>query len=291
MEKLRPAIVSHQGFIALKKSIGAAEDFLADHPNVFLSAAVFASAMLDSYRVDLDAFDEELSETSLKHRILQGLIDEQQSPSKPVAIRREVTEVLLNPGIVKSEFREYSTTSEAASTFGERIKEAFAEFEDNGEDSDFGFLELPVAESEMENELHLALPLQDPLDQSEFSQASPRKWDRLVVSADLIEWREGSPTTEHAAIDIEWTSSHELIVQTHNLLRRGKGFVVKVRWKDKSGGLISEGISPQPLIPKPIRLQVTESDGPKPGDYLEITHQRFSAGQKAWECFVKVSFK
>ena len=95
IEKLQVSTVSHKGFIALKNSIGAAENFLADHHDVFLSAAVFASAMLDSYRADLDTFDEELAETSLKHRILQGLIDEQQAPSKPVAIPREVTEELV----------------------------------------------------------------------------------------------------------------------------------------------------------------------------------------------------
>jgi hypothetical protein len=89
MEMLQPAIVSHQGFVALKKSICAAEDFLADHPDVFLSAAIFASAMLDSYRADLHEFDEELAETSLKHRILQELIDEQRGPSKPAAITPE----------------------------------------------------------------------------------------------------------------------------------------------------------------------------------------------------------
>lgn len=95
IKQLQSFIVSDQRFIAMTDSIGAAEDFLADRPDVFLSAAVYASAMLDSYRVDLHAFDEDLAETSLKHRILQGLIDEQQAPLKPVVLPHEVTDKLV----------------------------------------------------------------------------------------------------------------------------------------------------------------------------------------------------
>lgn len=95
INRLRSKVETDERFQALQNSVNHAEEHLAGDPDMFLPAAVYASSMLDSYRHDLHDADELLWETTLKHRRLQELIDEQQAPSTPVAIPREVTEELI----------------------------------------------------------------------------------------------------------------------------------------------------------------------------------------------------
>ena len=78
--KLDAARTDNDRLEKLVDTVELGEEYLADHPDVFLPAAVMASSMLDSYRHDLHEADEQLWETTLKHRSLQELIDEQQNP-------------------------------------------------------------------------------------------------------------------------------------------------------------------------------------------------------------------
>ena len=68
------------------KSLLRAENYLADDPSVLLPAAVYASSMLDSYRHDLYDVDEMLWDTTIKHRCLQELIDEQENQNRPTVL-------------------------------------------------------------------------------------------------------------------------------------------------------------------------------------------------------------
>jgi len=95
--KLRPALVTDERFLAFDESLQIAEDYLAENPYVFAPAAIYASSMLDAYRHDRHEFDEDLAETTLKHRSLQELIDEQENPRSlprldPNVLRRMIEE-------------------------------------------------------------------------------------------------------------------------------------------------------------------------------------------------------
>lgn len=93
--KLKSQLCSDKRFLSAEESLCRAEDFLAEQPDIFLPTAVYASSMLDSYRHELHEFDEELWETTLKHRTLQELIDEQENPSQLNAIPKEVLKELI----------------------------------------------------------------------------------------------------------------------------------------------------------------------------------------------------
>ena len=77
------------------KSLLRAENYLADDPSVLLPAAVYASSMLDSYRHDLYDVDEMLWDTTIKHRCLQELIDEQENQNRPTVLPTETVRILI----------------------------------------------------------------------------------------------------------------------------------------------------------------------------------------------------
>ena len=74
---------------ALIEEVAEGEDFLADHPDVFLGAAEIASANLTRYRPDLDQVDELLWQTTLKHRALEELLDERELEQETRKLTRD----------------------------------------------------------------------------------------------------------------------------------------------------------------------------------------------------------
>ncbi len=74
------ATVAIPRFAELTETVSAchreAEQYLADHIDVFFPAASYAVALLGSYRQDLDSYDTSLFETTLKHRRLEELLEE-----------------------------------------------------------------------------------------------------------------------------------------------------------------------------------------------------------------------
>ena len=81
VERLVPELRANPRFMELRHRLENAEEYLQINPDVFLSAAVYASTLFNSYKSDLYEFDERLWETTLKHRQLQELLDEGEIPS------------------------------------------------------------------------------------------------------------------------------------------------------------------------------------------------------------------
>jgi hypothetical protein len=82
ISKLQPTLTDTDKFKVLENNLQQGEDFLAGKHAVYLSAARYASMLLDSYNPNLDEVNEDLFETTLKHRRLQELCDEQDYPTK-----------------------------------------------------------------------------------------------------------------------------------------------------------------------------------------------------------------
>lgn len=290
---LKPTTCGGRRLAGVKDVLHHAESYLADHPDVFLPAAVFASSMLDSYRHDLHEFDERLWETTLRHRAIQELVDEQQNPIAIPKMNRATAQLLMDGTLVgeATELRPIPVLqNDHNPLFGERVMEAFAEFD--GE-ADIGFVELPSLSSSIYFEPQYAMPLQEPLNAADASEAPLRRWEQLRFSAGKIEWLKGKPVgvAEDAIIDIEWNSLSELVIQTNGLLRRGAEYSVKVSWKTETEHVVAEAESSRQLIPEPIRLFASQCEGPGQGDVLEITHAKFLGERKVWECFLRVPFK
>lgn len=293
VEKLGPWQLDDDRLSNLLLAVQLGEEYIANHRDVFLPAAVMASSMLDSYRHDLHEADEKLWETTLKHRVLQELIDEEETPNLFPEMTREVAQILIestrsdeSAGSRKIQFEQ----NDQGSLFGVRMREAFVDFEDA---DDFGFVELPSRSSSSEFEPLYAMPLQEPLDSDDASEAPLRRWGQLRFSTERIEWRQGKPDgmVEEATIDLEWNSSGELLVQTNGLFRRGAQYTVKVSWKTESGNIVAECESSRQLIPSPMHLLSAGPEGPGRGDFLEISHSKFSGTTKIWDCFLRVPFR
>jgi hypothetical protein len=83
-----------EGLNALIEEVAKGEDFLRDHPDVFLGAIEIASANLARYRPDLDQVDELLWETTLKHRVLEELLEERSERQTQRLTQQEIDEML-----------------------------------------------------------------------------------------------------------------------------------------------------------------------------------------------------
>ena len=83
-----------EGLSALIEEVAEGEDFLRDHPDIFLGAIEIASANLARYRPDLDQVDELLWETTLKHRVLEELLEEREAGFTQRLTRQEIDELL-----------------------------------------------------------------------------------------------------------------------------------------------------------------------------------------------------
>ena len=79
---------------AVIEEVAEGEDFLRDHPDIFLGAAEIASANLSRYRPDLDQVDELLWETTLKHQVLEELLDERDAEPTQRLTQQEIKELL-----------------------------------------------------------------------------------------------------------------------------------------------------------------------------------------------------
>ncbi len=80
--KLKLSLCDDEQFQAYRAAVESAEVYLAENPDVFLPDAVLASGMLDAYRPDLHEVDAALWDTTLKHRSLQELLEEQDHPPR-----------------------------------------------------------------------------------------------------------------------------------------------------------------------------------------------------------------
>jgi hypothetical protein len=80
---------------ALEGEVAEAEQFLSEHPDTLLGAAGLTSARLGRYREDLLECDERLWETTLKHRVLEELLEERATVRAPQALTRMELETLL----------------------------------------------------------------------------------------------------------------------------------------------------------------------------------------------------
>jgi hypothetical protein len=78
----------------LIEEVAEGENFLRDHPELFLGAAQIASANLARYRPDLDEVDELLWETTLKHRVLEELLEERDAEPAQRLTQQEMDELL-----------------------------------------------------------------------------------------------------------------------------------------------------------------------------------------------------
>jgi hypothetical protein len=83
-----------EGLCALIEEVAEGEDFLRDHPEIFLGAIEIASASLARYRPDLDQVDELLWETTLKHRVLEELLEERSAGLTRRLTQQEIDELL-----------------------------------------------------------------------------------------------------------------------------------------------------------------------------------------------------
>ncbi len=122
INRLLPAVSKHENTQLFNQFLIQAEEFLADNADIFLPAAVYASAMLDSYRIDLDDFDEPLWETTLKHRQLQELIDEQENPDVSLHLSRDVIGELIRSAGIEGRLAKFQTGHQAGA-FPEQVRE------------------------------------------------------------------------------------------------------------------------------------------------------------------------
>src|SRR5262249_22601768 len=83
-----------EGLRGLIEEIAEGEDFLRDYPAAFLGALEIASANLARYRPDLDQVDELLWETTLKHRVLEELLEERDAKPAQRLTQQEIDELL-----------------------------------------------------------------------------------------------------------------------------------------------------------------------------------------------------
>ncbi len=93
--RLAPYLCSSPQFQDLQRRLDSAEEYLQLNADVFLSAAIYASTLFDAYRPDLFDFDQQLWETTLKHRCLQELIDDQLNENQQTKIDPRIFGQLL----------------------------------------------------------------------------------------------------------------------------------------------------------------------------------------------------
>jgi hypothetical protein len=112
-----------EGLNALIEEVAEGEDFLRDHPDIFLGAIEIASANLARYRPDLDQVDELLWETTLKHRVLEELLEERSAGLTQRLTQQEIDELLEVERSVEilpflRRFREMEQSQRAAAATG-----------------------------------------------------------------------------------------------------------------------------------------------------------------------------
>lgn len=96
---LAPYLRSNPQLQELRRRLDSAEEYLQLNADVFLSAAIYASTLFDAYRPDLFDFDQQLWETTLKHRCLQELVDEQENESRPGLGLKGLIQIYLKDGL------------------------------------------------------------------------------------------------------------------------------------------------------------------------------------------------
>jgi hypothetical protein len=256
-----------------EERVRQAEQYLATYPDRFLPAATYATALLEAYRPDLDSFDEQLWRTTLKHRRLQELLDERDSPSPlPRLDQAALAEARANCNLA----------GESVSSGAVQVPR-FVEICLSG-----------VPGSVHEISPHFAQALQEPLDETSTSEAPLRRWEPMRIEAKDLQWLSGSNDmhmqSRVAEINVEWDEAGFLLVLTHGLFRRGDGYSLHVRWFNAQGKLKDEAKT-HPDDPRaPLMLKPGDLAAPKAGDQLTVRHVWTPDEGEGWNVTATIQF-
>ena len=78
---------------AIGQEVAEGERLLREQPDIFLGAAVLASAQLRQFRDDILDHDERLWETTIKHQLLDGILEERDAEPTQKLTRQEIDEL------------------------------------------------------------------------------------------------------------------------------------------------------------------------------------------------------
>jgi hypothetical protein len=87
---------------AIEEEVAAGERFLREQPDIFLGAAVLVAGRLRRYRENLLESDDRLWETTLKHRVLEELLEERSAGLTQRLTRQEIDELLEVEGAIEN---------------------------------------------------------------------------------------------------------------------------------------------------------------------------------------------
>jgi hypothetical protein len=236
---------------SLAKHVEQAETFLDEHPEVFRPVAPLASDLLLTFRPDLDEFDEPLWRTTVKHRALEEMLEEQEAGLRVVRLGAQDLRDIL-------------------AARGPRLATVEWALEPGRGTAD---------------ELHLQMALEK--NGASAGQPAELASSETTLSSNSLVWHSGSPEwagQRPSSVELSWYADGRLHVAPGGFLRTGPDRRLRVVWVSRAGRVLASAdvAGTDPITLGPCPNEPTPRP-PLPGDRLRLRHTGKHASGETWD--------